>query len=86
MAIVAITVVLQALIVEFLGKFTSTTRLTWQLWLVSIGLAFFSWPLAFVGKLIPVPERPLGDFFACCCPGSKQAADAKGDDADHSDV
>ncbi|KAF0894161.1 hypothetical protein E2562_034893 [Oryza meyeriana var. granulata] len=86
MAIVAITVVLQALIVEFLGKFTSTTRLTWQLWLVSIGLSFFSWPLAFLGKLIPVPERPFGDFFACCCPGSKQAADAKGDDADRSNV
>ncbi|KAL5216776.1 hypothetical protein ABZP36_008177 [Zizania latifolia] len=87
-AIVAITVVLQALIIEFLGKFTSTARLSWQLWLVSIGLSFFSWPLAFLGKLIPVPERPLGDFFACCCPWSKRgaAADTKGDDADHSDV
>ncbi|KAL5214098.1 hypothetical protein ABZP36_003250 [Zizania latifolia] len=85
-AIVAITAVLQALIVEFLGKFTATTRLSWQLWLVSIGLAFFSWPLSFLGKLIPVPERPLGDFFACCCPGSKRAADTKGDDADHSDA
>ncbi|ONM14191.1 Calcium-transporting ATPase 9 plasma membrane-type [Zea mays] len=75
--IIAITVVLQALIVEFLGKFASTVRLSWQLWLVSIGLAFFGWPLAFVGKLIPVPKRPLGEFFACCCicKGSKQAPD-----------
>lgn len=22
-----------------------------------------SWPLALVGKLIPVPERPFGDYF-----------------------
>ncbi|KAM0831811.1 hypothetical protein ACQ4PT_065295 [Festuca glaucescens] len=40
LAIIAITVVLQVLIIEFLGKFTSTVRLSWQLWLVSIGLAF----------------------------------------------
>ncbi|XP_062183925.1 calcium-transporting ATPase 5, plasma membrane-type isoform X2 [Phragmites australis] len=84
--IIAITVVLQALIVEFLGKFASTVKLSWQLWLVSIGLAFFSWPLALVGKLIPVPDRPLGDFFACCCPGSKKAPDDKEDKAEHSDV
>nr|AWA44663.1 Calcium-transporting ATPase [Saccharum spontaneum] len=73
--IIAITVILQALIVEFLGKFASTVKLSWQLWLVSIGLAFFSWPLAFVGKLIPVPRRPFGEFFGCCCKGSKQAPD-----------
>jgi Ca2+-transporting ATPase len=30
----------QVLIIEFLGKFMSTVRLSWQLWLVSIGLAF----------------------------------------------
>ncbi|TVU15854.1 hypothetical protein EJB05_39395 [Eragrostis curvula] len=75
--IIAITVILQALIVEFLGKFASTVRLSWQLWLVSIGLAFFSWPLAFVGKLIPVPDRPFGDFFSCCRRG-KQASDDDG--------
>lgn len=85
-AIVAITVVLQALIIEFLGKFTSTVRLSWQLWLVSIGLAFFSWPLALFGKLIPVPDRPFRDFFACCCPGRKQAADAKEDSSKNSNV
>ncbi|CAD6262405.1 unnamed protein product [Miscanthus lutarioriparius] len=73
--IIAITVILQALIVEFLGKFASTVKLSWQLWLVSIGLAFFSWPLAFVGKFIPVPRRPFREFFACCCKGSKQDPD-----------
>ncbi|CAL5025576.1 unnamed protein product [Urochloa decumbens] len=89
--IIAITVVLQALIVEFLGKFASTVKLSWQLWLVSIGLAFFSWPLAFVGKLIPVPERPFSEFFGwccCCCKRGKQASDdatsdGKGNKSEH---
>uniref|UniRef100_M8B293 Calcium-transporting ATPase n=1 Tax=Aegilops tauschii TaxID=37682 RepID=M8B293_AEGTA len=78
-AIIAITVVLQVLIIEFLGKFTTTVRLSWQLWLVSIGLAFVSWPLALVGKLIPVPDRPFLDMFTCCCPGKKEADDGKED-------
>jgi Ca2+-transporting ATPase len=30
----------QVIIIEFLGKFTSTVRLSWELWLVSIGIAF----------------------------------------------
>ncbi|GJN01830.1 hypothetical protein PR202_ga19131 [Eleusine coracana subsp. coracana] len=84
--IIAITVILQALIVEFLGKFASTVRLSWQLWLVSIGLSFFSWPLAFVGKLIPVPDRPFGDFFPCCRQGDKQASDDDKKETEHSNV
>uniref|UniRef100_A0A1D1XC54 Calcium-transporting ATPase n=2 Tax=Anthurium amnicola TaxID=1678845 RepID=A0A1D1XC54_9ARAE len=61
--IVGLTVLLQILIIEFLGKFTSTVRLNWKLWLGSIAIAFVSWPLAVVGKLFPVPERPFGDYF-----------------------
>ncbi|KAI3801602.1 hypothetical protein L1987_29711 [Smallanthus sonchifolius] len=63
MGIVGFTVVLQVIIIMFLGKFTSTVRLSWQLWLVSVGIAIVSWPLAVVGKLIPVSERPFGDYF-----------------------
>ncbi|KAL6598431.1 hypothetical protein ACP70R_046130 [Stipagrostis hirtigluma subsp. patula] len=40
--IIVITVILQVLIVEFLGNFASTVKLSWQLWLFSIGLAFCS--------------------------------------------
>jgi Ca2+-transporting ATPase len=88
MGIIAITVVLQVLIIEFLGKFTSTVRLSWQLWLVSIGLAFISWPLALLGKLIPVPDRPFSELFACCFPEKKQDDDAKEKEgsAKHSEV
>ncbi|KAJ7952044.1 Calcium-transporting ATPase [Quillaja saponaria] len=63
MGIVGMTLVLQIIIVEFLGKFTSTVRLDWKLWLVSIGIGIVSWPLALVGKLIPVPKTPLSKYF-----------------------
>ncbi|CAL9769376.1 unnamed protein product [Musa acuminata subsp. burmannicoides] len=64
MAIIGTTFLLQVLIVEFLGKFTSTVRLDPKLWLVSVAIALVSWPLAVLGKLIPVPEIPLGVYLA----------------------
>ncbi|KAF9679820.1 hypothetical protein SADUNF_Sadunf06G0054800 [Salix dunnii] len=62
-AIVGITLVLQVIIIEFVGKFTTTVRLNWKQWLISAVIAFISWPLAAVGKLIPVPQTPLHKFF-----------------------
>ncbi|GLT28687.1 hypothetical protein SLA2020_035990 [Shorea laevis] len=78
MGIVFITVVLQAVIVEFLGKFASTVKLSWKLWLVSIAIGFISWPLAFIGKLIPVRETPLSDYLTriFCCRRSAQRSQA----------
>ncbi|XP_030544971.1 calcium-transporting ATPase 10, plasma membrane-type [Rhodamnia argentea] len=73
MGIVGLTLILQVIIVEFLGTFTSTVKLNWKQWLISIIIALISWPLAIVGKLIPVPTTPLSDYFArivCCCRGS----------------
>lgn len=70
MGIVAITVVLQIIIIEFLGKFTSTVRLNWKHWIISVVIGFISWPLAFLGKFVPVPESPLSkplmNIFARC--------------------
>ncbi|MED6225179.1 Calcium-transporting ATPase 9, plasma membrane-type, partial [Stylosanthes scabra] len=63
MGIVGVTFVLQILIIEFLGKFTSTVRLNWKLWLFSLGIGIFSWPLAVLGKLIPVPKTPWSRTF-----------------------
>ncbi|GJU96554.1 calcium-transporting ATPase 10, plasma membrane-type-like protein, partial [Tanacetum coccineum] len=40
MGIVGLTIVLQVVIVMFLGKFMSVVRLSWQLWLVSIAIGF----------------------------------------------
>ncbi|XP_058000286.1 calcium-transporting ATPase 8, plasma membrane-type [Hevea brasiliensis] len=64
MGIVAVEIILQFIIVEFNGKFTSTVGLNWKQWLISVAIGFMSWPLAFVGKLIPVPETPLLKFFS----------------------
>ncbi|KAI3930346.1 hypothetical protein MKW92_019166 [Papaver armeniacum] len=63
MGIISVTLVLQILIIFFLGKFTSTVPLSWQLWLVSVGIGFISWPLAVLGKFIPVPATPLSHYF-----------------------
>ncbi|XP_026451794.1 calcium-transporting ATPase 10, plasma membrane-type-like, partial [Papaver somniferum] len=63
MGIISVTLVLQILIIFFLGKFTSTVRLSWGLWLISVGIGFISWPLAVLGKFIPVPATPLGHYF-----------------------
>ncbi|KAI0497029.1 hypothetical protein KFK09_023357 [Dendrobium nobile] len=49
MGIIGITLVLQIVIIEFLGKFSKTVRLS-ELWMVSIGIAFLSWPLAVAGS------------------------------------
>ncbi|KAL8256676.1 hypothetical protein R6Q59_028717 [Mikania micrantha] len=54
----------QVMIIQFLGKFTSTVRLGWNLWVVSIVIGIFSWPLAMMGKLIPVPRTPLARVFS----------------------
>ncbi|XP_078438392.1 calcium-transporting ATPase 5, plasma membrane-type-like [Wolffia australiana] len=62
MGIIAITVLLQFLIIEFLGKFASTVRLNWKFWLISIAIASVGWPLAVVGKLVPVPDEPFGNY------------------------
>ncbi|XP_021296953.1 calcium-transporting ATPase 9, plasma membrane-type [Herrania umbratica] len=62
MGIVGFTFILQIIIIEFLGKFTSTVRLGWDLWLVSLGIGVVSWPLAMVGKLISVPKTPFAAY------------------------
>ncbi|KAL2332555.1 hypothetical protein Fmac_020136 [Flemingia macrophylla] len=63
MGIVGMTFVLQIIIIEFLGKFTTTVRLDWKLWLASLCIGIFSWPLAIAGKFIPVPKTPLSRTF-----------------------
>ncbi|KAL0414964.1 UNVERIFIED_CONTAM: Calcium-transporting ATPase 9, plasma membrane-type [Sesamum latifolium] len=61
--IVGATCVLQIIIINFLGKFTSTVRLNFQLWVVCVFIGIISWPLAVVGKFIPVPKTPLAKVF-----------------------
>ncbi|GMY35290.1 calcium-transporting ATPase 8, plasma membrane-type-like isoform X2 [Fagus crenata] len=64
--VVGVTIVLQVMIIEFLGKFASTVRLNWSQWLISIIIGIISWPLAVLGKVIPVPETPITKIIPRC--------------------
>ncbi|XP_021764341.1 calcium-transporting ATPase 12, plasma membrane-type-like [Chenopodium quinoa] len=59
LGIVAIEIILQAVMVEFLKNFANTVSLNWKEWAACIIISFFSWPIAFLVKLIPVPEEPI---------------------------
>ncbi|KAM7474100.1 hypothetical protein LguiB_021343 [Lonicera macranthoides] len=60
--IACLTILLQVIIITFLGKFTSSVRLNWKLWLISIFIGFISWPLVTIAKLIPVPKAAFSKF------------------------
>ncbi|XP_031112702.1 putative calcium-transporting ATPase 13, plasma membrane-type [Ipomoea triloba] len=62
MGIIGITIVLQVMMVEFLKKFADTERLNWGQWGVCIGLAAASWPIGWLIKCFPVPERPIFSY------------------------
>ncbi|KAG6395164.1 hypothetical protein SASPL_145803 [Salvia splendens] len=62
--IVGVTVVLQVVMVELLNKFADTERLNLGEWGICVGIGALSWPLAWLVKLIPVPQRP---FFGYVC-------------------
>ncbi|EER99121.2 calcium-transporting ATPase 5, plasma membrane-type isoform X1 [Sorghum bicolor] len=79
MAIVGATTVLQILMIEFLGKFFDTARLNWRLWLLSVAIGAVSWPLAYLGKSIPVPARPFQSYFKhCSCRRGPQQDEEQG--------
>ncbi|KAF3457496.1 hypothetical protein FNV43_RR02154 [Rhamnella rubrinervis] len=59
MRIIAVTIVLQVAMVELLKKFAHTERLNWEQWGICIGIAAMSWPIDWVVKCIPVPEKPI---------------------------
>ena len=53
MGVIVITVILQAIIVEFGGEAFKTHGLPWQAWLVSVAVGFASIPLGFLIRLLP---------------------------------
>lgn len=62
LAIISITIVLQVVMVEFLKKFANTERLNWGQWGACIGMAAASWPIGWLVKCIPVPEKPFFSY------------------------
>lgn len=63
LSIIGITIILQVLMIEFLVKFTDTNRLSWSLWGACIGIALVSWPIGFLVKFIPVPDKPFAQYY-----------------------
>ncbi|EOY05828.1 hypothetical protein QUC31_016575 [Theobroma cacao] len=62
MGIIGITILLQVVMVEFLKKFADTERLNWGQWGACSGFAAVSWPIGWVVKYIPVPEKPFFSY------------------------
>ncbi|KAL8214976.1 hypothetical protein R6Q57_004425 [Mikania cordata] len=60
--IIGVTVVLQIVMVEFLKDFADTDKLNWEQWGICIAVAALSWPIGWIVKLIPVPDRPFLNF------------------------
>ncbi|KAA8522239.1 hypothetical protein F0562_012912 [Nyssa sinensis] len=62
LGIIGITIVLQVVVVEFLKRFANTERLNWGQWGACIGIASVSWPIGWLIKSMPVPEKPLFSY------------------------
>ncbi|XVF63030.1 hypothetical protein PTKIN_Ptkin09bG0056000 [Pterospermum kingtungense] len=62
MGIIAITIVLQVVMVEFLKRFADTERLDWGQWGACIAIAAMAWPIGWAVKFIPVPEEPIFSY------------------------
>ncbi|CAA3029179.1 calcium-transporting ATPase 12, plasma membrane-type-like [Olea europaea subsp. europaea] len=63
LGIIAVTLILQVVMVEFLKKFADTVSLNWVQWGICILLAAFTWPLGWIVKCIPVPKMPFLSYF-----------------------
>lgn len=57
--VIAGTVIVQVLLVEICGSFTSTVHLSWHRWLLCVAFGVVSMPLAAIIKCIPVPKQPI---------------------------
>ncbi|KAJ3702765.1 hypothetical protein LUZ61_006470 [Rhynchospora tenuis] len=57
LAIIAVTILLQVLMVEVLKRFAGTQMLNWEQWGICVGVAAITWPLGWLIKFIPVSEK-----------------------------
>lgn len=60
--IVGSTIILQVVMVEFLNKFADTERLDGLQWAVCIAIAALSWPICWIVKSVPVPDKPFLNY------------------------
>lgn len=58
-SVVTFTVVFQAILVQFLGKFAGTVPLNKEQWMITVGIGSISLFVAVIVKFIPVPKAPM---------------------------
>ncbi|KAJ1295556.1 hypothetical protein BS78_01G233400 [Paspalum vaginatum] len=63
LAIIAVTIAMQVMMVELLTRFAGTQRLDLAQWGVCVLIAAMSWPIGWAVKFIPVPDRPLHELW-----------------------
>ncbi|MQM22942.1 hypothetical protein Taro_056001, partial [Colocasia esculenta] len=63
LGIIAATLILQVLMVEFMKRFADTERLDWGQWGFCLGIAFLSWPIGWGIKWLPVGDKPISKLF-----------------------
>ncbi|CAM0948830.1 unnamed protein product [Alopecurus aequalis] len=63
LAIIAVTLVLQVVMVEVLTRFAGTIRLGLGQWAVCLAIAAVSWPIGWAVKFIPVPDQTFRKIF-----------------------
>ncbi|KAL0295027.1 UNVERIFIED_CONTAM: Calcium-transporting ATPase 12, plasma membrane-type [Sesamum calycinum] len=59
LGIIAITIILQFVMVEFLKKFADTVRLSLAQWGICIAIAALTWPIGWIMKFVPVTKKPF---------------------------
>ncbi|KAL3694030.1 hypothetical protein R1sor_007681 [Riccia sorocarpa] len=57
--VIVVEIIFQFVIVQFLNTFATTTALSGREWGICIAIGAVSWPLGFLIKFIPVPEKPI---------------------------
>ncbi|GLT64888.1 hypothetical protein SLA2020_373520 [Shorea laevis] len=62
LGIVAVTVILQVVMVEFLKNFANTRKLKLSQWGICIVIAAITWPIGYMVKFIPVSHKPFFSY------------------------
>ncbi|XP_072979429.1 calcium-transporting ATPase 7, plasma membrane-type-like [Typha angustifolia] len=66
LGIIAVTIVMQVMMVELLRRFADTERLNWGQWGICLGVAAITWPIGWIVKCIPVSNAPVLHLLARC--------------------
>ncbi|KAL2238823.1 UNVERIFIED_CONTAM: Calcium-transporting ATPase 12, plasma membrane-type [Sesamum indicum] len=67
LGIIAVTIILQFVMVEFLKNFADTVRLSLAQWGICIAIAALTWPIGWIMKFVPVTKKPFLSYLKFFC-------------------